>query len=228
MHVQHTISLHNILVTADMYWNVPPFVWCFEDRISHLGPGASQFKTAVWTWPSLKNCLWANFRMTVRDFACDPYTVDISRWISVLVKHFALQKTYCPEYFNVGVSFQLTRYFFLKLRNNGCHYPNENGSTVGSRSTELLSAQVLILFRNVDIHVGTSITYFLNAHWIKIKFIERGTLMHSLNKMLKVALKLFRFSKKMCLLRNRMVCSIFHKKYKKLNYYSTTFLLTFS
>ena len=68
-------------------------------------------------------------------------------------------------YFNVGVSFQLTYNFLLVLHTNGCHYLNET-ATIGSRRAELLFEQAPVLFRNVAIRGGTSVTYFLNAHCI--------------------------------------------------------------
>ena len=43
--------------------------------------------------------------------------------------------------------------------------PNEI-TTGESRGTKLSSAQALVLFRNVVIRGGTSVTYFLNAHCI--------------------------------------------------------------
>ncbi|GBM37381.1 hypothetical protein AVEN_48152-1 [Araneus ventricosus] len=75
---------------------------------------------------------------------------------------FCPQKTFCSEYFNVGVSFQLSRHFFHVLRINDCHYPNEI-ATVGSRGTHLSLVQASLFFRHAAIRVGTSITYFLNA-----------------------------------------------------------------
>ena len=75
---------------------------------------------------------------------------------------FCPQKTYCSAYFNIGVSFQLTFHFLLILHTNSCHYLNETAAA-GSRVTKLSSAQALVLFYNVVIHKGTSVTYFLNA-----------------------------------------------------------------
>ncbi|GBO42121.1 hypothetical protein AVEN_166415-1 [Araneus ventricosus] len=69
---------------------------------------------------------------------------------------------YCSAYFNVGVSFQLANHFLLVLRINDCHYRNEI-ATVGSRGTQLSSAQASLLFCHAAICRGTSITYFFKA-----------------------------------------------------------------
>lgn len=57
-------------------------------------------------------------------------------------------------------------FFFLVLRRNDCHCPNET-ATVGSRGTQLSSAQTSHLFRNTAISGETSVTYFLNSLCIK-------------------------------------------------------------
>ena len=40
-HKQHSISLHNLPIAANINWNVPLIVWWLDDRISLLGPGAN-------------------------------------------------------------------------------------------------------------------------------------------------------------------------------------------
>ena len=52
---------------------------------------------------------------------------------------FCPGKTYCPVYFNIGVSFELKRNFLLVLHTDSCHYPNEI-ATVGIFGNEILSA----------------------------------------------------------------------------------------
>ena len=80
---------------------------------------------------------------------------------------FSPQKTYFPMYLNIGVSFQLMPRFLFVLHTNDCHCLNEI-ETVGSHGSEQSSAQALVLFPNVAIHGGISVTYFLNTLNISI------------------------------------------------------------
>ena len=101
----------------------------------------------------------------------------ISRWLDVILRVVHILSIFHDESLVVKVlhsknvlsgvlqywiMFPVNAPFLLVLSTNGCHKPNEI-TTLGSRGTELSSAQALVLFYNVVVRRGTSVTYFLNS-----------------------------------------------------------------